>query len=134
MAQSTKPLKILALLAALATAPGGGVFAAPASSLSDSDIEVAEARVTLQTVLDENKLLKEKVALAEASNAKLTESLALATGEAEIYRRQTAELKLRLEALGLDGASGGATGLQERFAKALNNLRLAEESRKRLAV
>src|SRR5437016_5452548 len=94
---------VCALSGALVAGPTGGK-----SSLSDSDIETAEAKMTLEKVLAENAHLKdeaqrlqEKLTLQQATTARLTESIALANSESEIFRRQAGELKLRLEALGI---------------------------------
>jgi len=101
------------------------------SSLSDSDLEASEARLTLERALEENALLREKLAVAEAASAKLTESLALANGEAEVFRRQAGELKLRLEALGI-APSGTNNSIEQRLLAAVNDLRLVDEQRRKL--
>src|SRR5688572_5984831 len=72
------------------------------SSLSEFDLDATEAKVALELALEENALLQEKLAIAEATAAKLTESIAIANGEAEVFRRQAGDLKLKLEALGVD--------------------------------
>ncbi len=125
----SRPLLVFSLFGALA----GGLSAKPRSSLSDFEIEAAEAKVNLDKVIEENQQLREKLTVAEAENAKLSESLAVAQSESEVFRRQTGELKLRLEALGIDAAGGKTSGLQERLIGALNNLRLAETDRKKFA-
>jgi hypothetical protein len=125
----SRQLIVISLLGALA----GGTSAKPRSSLSDLEIEYAETKVTLDKMIEESQQLREKVTVAEAENAKLTESLVIAQSEAEVFRRQTGELKLRLEALGIEGAGGKASGLQERLLGVLNNLRLAEDDRKKFA-
>ena len=48
------------------------------SSLSDQNIEFTEAKVTLQSVTDENARLQEQVALSHQQIKSLTESLAIA--------------------------------------------------------
>lgn len=101
------------------------------SSLSDSDLEASEARLTLERALEENALLREKLAIADAASAKLTESLAIANGEAEVFRRQTGELKLRLEALGI-APSGTSNSIEKRLLAAVNDLRLVDEQRRKL--
>lgn len=98
------------------------------SSFSDSDLEATEAKMNLDRALDENARLREKLAVTEATSAKLTESLALANSEAEVFRRTAAELKLRLEAVGIESGSGNS-----KLLAALNDLRLAREEQKKLA-
>src|SRR4051812_10584814 len=105
-------LRSLFVVSALLGALAGSLTAGPRSSLSDLDIETAEAKLTLEKVLAENTRLKdevralqEKLTLGQASAARLTESLALANSESEVFRRQAGELKLRLEALGIEGGA-----------------------------
>ncbi len=74
---------------------GGGSF-------SDSDIEISEAKVTLQTAVAENQVLKRQLAEAQDAIKSLTDSLAVSNSEAEVFRREAAELKLRMTALGVD--------------------------------
>ena len=128
-------LVVCALLGALAS----GLNAGPRSSLSDLDIETAEARLTLEKVLMENarlkeevRMLQEKLAVGQATAARMTESLALSTGESEVFRRQAGELKLRLEALGIEGGATATSKVEQRFITALNDLRHADEDRTKL--
>jgi hypothetical protein len=100
------------------------------SSLSDFNLDATEAKVALELALEENALLQEKIAVAEATAAKLTQSIAIANSEAEVFRRQAGDLKLKLEALGIDAAGGNTAKLENRLLKAVSDLRLAEESRK----
>jgi hypothetical protein len=102
------------------------------SSLSEFKLDATEARVALELALEENALLREKIAVAEATAAKLTESLAIANSEAEVFRRQSGDLKLKLEALGVDAVGGNTGKLEQRLLKAVNDLRLSEEKRKLL--
>ena len=114
----------------------GGLSAGPRSSLSDLDIENAEARMTLEKVLGENARLKEetqrlqeKLTVAHATASQMTQSLALATSEAELFRHQAGELKLRLEALGVEGGSGATGKVEQRLLAATSDWRLAEQER-----
>lgn len=117
----------------------GGQSAFPGSSLSDSDLESAENKLTLENTLRENRRLKEeavvlqeKLAVSEASAARLTESVAMANAEAGVFRKQVADLKLRLEALGVGASSGNAAKLEERLLEAVSGYRHAEEERLKL--
>jgi chromosome segregation ATPase len=92
--------------------------------------------MTLEKVLAENERLRneaqglqEKFTVIEAATARMTQSLALATGEAEVFRRQAGELKLRLEALGVEGGSGATSKVEQRLLTAASDLRLAEADR-----
>lgn len=139
MTFSSKLFGNVSLVLTLFGALAGGLSAGTRSSLSDLDIETAEAKMTLEKVLAENVRLKEeaqrlqeKLTVAEANAARMTESLALATSEAEVFRRQSGELKLRLEALGISGGSGSANKVEQRLLNAVSDLRNAEQERRRL--
>jgi hypothetical protein len=139
MAFSPKTIGRLFAVLALLGAPAGGQTAGTKSSLSDLDIEKAEARMTLENVLAENKRLKnevqqlqEKYMLRDATTARSTESLALATGEAEIFRRRAGELTLHLEALGVEGGAGATSKLEQRLLTAASDLRVSERERTQL--
>jgi len=103
------------------------------SSLSDLDIEFTEAQLTLQTVTDDNAALREQLMLAREQVKSLSESLALANGESEVFKREASELKLRMEALGLDGANADRAKLEQRLLKAVSDLKLLQEEKDRLA-
>ncbi|XHR28552.1 MAG: hypothetical protein ACFUZC_21875 [Chthoniobacteraceae bacterium] len=105
---------------------GGGSF-------SDSDIEVTEAKVTLQTVTAENEVLKRQLGEAKDAIKSLTESLAVSNGEAEVFRREAADLKLRMTALGVDGLSGDKSKLEQRLLKAVRDLQLVQGEKDKLA-
>lgn len=127
---STPLLLVLFVCSSLAFKPAR---AGENSSFSNLDLDANEAKIALEMALEENAALREKLAVAEATAAKLTESLAIANSEAEVFRRQTGELKLRLEALGIEAAGGNTGKLEQRLLKAVSDLRLAEEARKRLS-
>jgi len=114
-------------------AQGGAGMAGNNSSLSDLDIEFTEAQVTLQTVTQENALLRQQLRLAQAQVASLTESMAIANSEAEVFKRQTSDLKLRMEALGLDAANPDRAKLEQRLLKAVSDLKIVEAEKNKLA-
>lgn len=103
------------------------------SSLSDLDIEFTEAKVTLQTVADENAVLRAQLKLAKQQVTSLTDSLAIANSESEIFKRQTSELKLRMEALGLDAASPDKSKLEQRLLQAVSDLKIVQAEKDKLA-
>ena len=116
---------MLALASGLAAKEGG--------SFSDLDIEFTEAKVTLQTVAAENQVLKGQLAEAQEAIKTLTNSLAVSNSEAEVFRREAAELKLRMEALGVDGLSGDKSKLEQRLLKAVRDLQLVQSEKDKLA-
>jgi hypothetical protein len=123
----------------LSGALAGGLSAAPKSSLPNLDSETDELRSTVGALVERNDKqseeiaqLKEKLAVADANGKRLTEAIAEANAEAEVFRRQTGELKLKLEALGVAAGSGNTSKLEQRLLTAVNNLRHSEDERKKL--
>jgi hypothetical protein len=103
------------------------------SSLTDLDIEYTEAKVALESSQRENAELRQQVVLAQQQVAALTESLALANSESEVFKRESGDLKLRLEALGLDAASPDKALLEQRLLKAVADLKIIQDQRDKLS-
>jgi hypothetical protein len=120
-------LPLFAAVAVVCTQLGAGQVRAGAE-----DVESAETRTAMKALVKENELLQRQLREAEESKAGLQKNLAIATGEAEVLKRQLMELHLRLEAFGLQG-QGGETGLEQRLLKAVSALRAAEEQKSSLA-
>lgn len=102
------------------------------SSLSDLKLESTEAKLTLQTVTNENERLQNDLKMAQQQIKLLTESLAVANSEAEVFRRECTEMKLRMEALGLDAASPQKEKLEQRLLKAVRDLELLQTEKDKL--
>jgi len=117
------------VILALASGPA----AMGGSSFTDSDIEITEAKVTLQTVTAENQVLKRQLAEAQEAIKSLTDSLAVSNSEAEVFRREAAELKQRMTALGVDGLSGDKSKLEQRLLKAVRDLQLVQSEKDKLS-
>lgn len=105
----------------------------PESSFSDSVLEFQEAKLTLQTAASEIADLRKRLQNSEETVRRLTESLAVANAEAEYFRNQSFELKLRIEALGLESVGGDEEGLQSRLLKAARDLQILQEEKDELA-
>ena len=103
------------------------------SSLTDSNIEYTEAKAALDASERESATLRQQVTLAQQQVAALTESLALANSESEVFKRATGDLKLRLEALGLDAASPDKALLEQRLLKAVSDLKIVQDQRDKLS-
>ena len=106
------------------------VEAAPAADRQA--IELSEVKTALDAALAENAGLRNSRNAAEASIAALQQNLAVAQGEAEVFRRRAGELKMRLEALGIEGVGGNVGKLEQRLLKAVSDLKLTEDERKKL--
>jgi hypothetical protein len=99
------------------------------SSLSESKIENAAAKVTSAAMLLQNEELRRQLSLARESVKTLTDSLAASNVEAEGFRRKYSDLHLRMEALGLESASKDRAKLEQRLLSAVSDLRLMEKER-----
>jgi predicted transcriptional regulator len=72
------------------------------------------------------QMLQENIFLLRASIRSLTESLAIANNEAETFKRQSADLALKLEALGIAGVEKDSSKLEQRLLAAVRDLRLLQ--------
>lgn len=70
---------------------------------------------------------EEQIAHLRSTVRNLTESLALANNEAEVFKRQANDLALRLEALGVSGLEGRSDKLEQRLLGAVRELRSAQD-------
>jgi hypothetical protein len=122
---------LLTLITALGLATTATSEPPAAGSLSDLDIEYGELKVAFEKILGENQQIREVLAETEKTLADMRKNLAAANGESEIFKRQALELKLRIEALGIDTAAGNNAKLEQRLLAAVRDLRnMAEEKKK----
>jgi hypothetical protein len=128
---STLNCLISALVWGAVSTPARSAEPAP-DALNEKEIEFTEARTALDAVIAENKVLREKLAASESAVTALQKNLAVASSESEIFRRQAGELKLRLEALGVAGAGGNTSQLEQRLTAAVSDLKLVDDERKAL--
>jgi hypothetical protein len=108
-----------------------GLAAEGNSSLSESRIENAEMKATTVAIPSENEELRRQLLLARESIKALTESLAASKVEAENLRRKYSDLRLRVEALGLESANKERVKLEQRLLNAVSDLRLMQKERER---
>lgn len=73
------------------------------------------------------RVAPEEVARLRQTVAALTEALALANSEAEVFKRQSTDMALRLEALGLPGLEADPGKVEGRLISAVRDLRVAQE-------
>src|SRR4051812_35486064 len=125
---STAGLKCAALVAGLCLlSVARPVRAQAEGSLTDLDIEYSELKVTLERILGENKQLRDALAETGKTLADMRKNLAATSGETEVFKRQSMELKLRMEALGLDLAGGNNAKLEQRLLAAVSDLRVTAQ-------
>ena len=133
MKLSTPGLPIAVVVIGLCLASTARSAAQAAGSLSDLDIEYGELKVAFEKVLEESQQLREVLAETEKTLADMRKNLAAANGESEIFKRQAMELKLRIEALGLETAGGNNAKLEQRLLAAVRDLRNMAEEKKKLS-
>ena len=102
-------------------------------SLTDSDMLLAQG-VAIPVPQDEGispragaDALQEQNVLLRSAIKSLTESLAIANSESEAFKRQSNELSLRIEALGLAGVEKDQGKLEQRLLASVRDLRLLKE-------
>jgi len=71
--------------------------------------------------------LKEKLLVARSQNKNLSEGIAAANMESEIFKRQLSEAQLRLEAIGLSNMDNDPSRLEARLLQAIRELRVLKE-------
>lgn len=101
------------------------------SSLTELDVEKSELKVALDSVLGENRQLRDALSAAQAGLIEMRRALATANEETEVFRRQALDLKKRFEALG-SNATGDTKLVEQRLLMAVNDLQQAEADKKRL--
>jgi hypothetical protein len=114
------------VLVCLLLAPG---LAAEDSSLSDPNLETAEAKVTAETLLSRNDVLRKQLSLDRETQKTLTDSLVVSNAEAELFRRKYSELQLRMETLGVESVSKDRAKLEQRLLKAVSDLQLINKEK-----
>ena len=106
-----------------------GLAAEGNSSLSETKLESAEARVTAEMLLSQNAELRKQLSLERETVKTLTEGLAESNVEAELFRRKYSDLELFMEALGLESADKDRAKLEQRLLNAVSDLQLFEKER-----
>jgi hypothetical protein len=119
-----------------------GLVAQGNSSLTESKIENADTVVAGATpapasalqptrlpLQEENEALRRDLSLARESVRVLTDSLAESNLQAEVFRRKSSDLELRMEALGLESADKDRTKLEQRLLSAVSDLQVLQKER-----
>jgi hypothetical protein len=99
------------------------------SSLTESKIENADTKVTAAELLSQNEALRRELSLARESVRTLTDSLVESNLQAEVFRRKSSGLELRMEALGLESADKDRAKLEQRLLSAVSDLQLLQKER-----
>lgn len=104
-----------------------------AGSFTDLNIEYGEIKLALDAALAENKQLRETIAETGKALADARQCLVETTNDVAIFKAQTLQMKLRMEALGIGVVAGGSPKLEQRLLSAVNHLRAASLKRDRVA-
>lgn len=104
-----------------------------AGSFTDLNIEYGEIKLALDAALTENKQLRETIAETGKALADARQCLVETTNDVAIFKAQTLQMKLRMEALGIGVVAGGSPKLEQRLLSAVNHLRAASLKRDRVA-
>jgi hypothetical protein len=124
-------MKLAAIAAGLlALLPVARLGAQGNRSLTDSENRILLAQgaaITVPTTRAQDnedvEALQEQIILLRSAIKSLTESLAIANSEAETFKRQAADLTLKIEALGIPDADNQSK-LEQRLLAAVRDLRL----------
>lgn len=133
MKLSTLGLRCAALVAGLGLLSVARSGAQAKGSLSDSEIEKNELKVTIEKVLVENQQLSSALAETQKTLVDMRKNLAATNAETEVFKRRAMELTLKFEALGLDAATGNSAKLEQRLLAAVSDMRLMSEENKKLS-
>jgi len=105
-----------------------GVSARNDRSLTDFESGSPDKGFTLPDPnLNDVVALKEQLLMARSQIINLTEGIATANIEAEIFKRQLSESQLRLEAIGLSNLDNDPALLEARLLQAIRELRVLKE-------
>ena len=102
------------------------ISAATAAALLGLPVAAAVAQ---QQAGDSGATLREKLVLSEAAIKGLTESLAVANGETELFKRKADDLTERVESLGIQPVGNELESLRTRLLAAVRDLRLVQKEK-----
>ena len=96
---------------------------------SDKGIELVEARTALEAAIEKNNDLIKQLAKFEKINLNLKTSLMTSNAEAVEFRKSYNDVRLQLEAFGIESVTDGQSGIEARLLKATNDIRILEEEK-----
>jgi len=123
-------MKLAATAAGIFVLAAAGIAGAQDNrSLTDSEIRTPQVIVGGSDVSEAlgDGPLYERLLLAQNSIRALTQSLAIANGEAEMFKRQAADLSLKLQSLGIPETGEDSGKIEQRLLAAVRDLRLAKK-------
>jgi hypothetical protein len=102
------------------------------SVTTNAAIAVDELHVLVESLGADNQRLKTDLEQRETIIRLLTENLAVARTESELFHKKWSEAQLRAQTLGVDFADNNAAQTQRRLAESVRALYLADAERQRL--
>lgn len=109
-----------------------GVVAVGVAGNRDEPVAVEELQVAVEALRRQQQALQAELQQREALVRVLTESLAIARTESELFQRRWMEMQMRMQALGVaPGGSEGSVQWQRQLIDTLRLLYLAEAERHR---
>ena len=96
---------------------------------ADKDIELVEVRTALEAAIEKNNDLIKQLAKFEKINSNLKTSLMTSNAEAVEFRNSYNDVRLQLEAFGIESVTDGQSGIEARLLKAMNDIRILEEEK-----
>ena len=113
-------IKLLILVAA-------NFICLPFALCADKEVEILELKTALEAALKKNEILNKNLAEFEATNSNLKNSLMASNAEAVEFRKSYNDVRLQLEAYGIESVTDGKSGVETRLLKAMNDIRILEE-------
>ena len=92
-------------------------------------IEIKELKTALEASLKSSDVSEKKIASLEKINSNLRTSLMAANAEAVDFRKSYSQMRLKLEAYGIESVTDGQSGIEARLIKAMNDIRILEEEK-----
>ena len=96
---------------------------------ADKEVEILELKTALEAALKKNEILNKNLAEFEATNSNLKNSLMASNAEAVEFRKSYNDVRLQLEAYGIESVTDGKSGVETRLLKAMNDIRILEEEK-----
>jgi hypothetical protein len=104
----------------------------PVAGQESPSPEWAELKVVVDKLSAENARLREAVAEREKTIRSLTEAVALARSESELFQKRWAEARLRAQTLGVDFDDADAARTERQLIEGIRALYLSEANRRQL--
>ncbi len=123
------PYKVSGFAVAIAVLAGMG----SALAMDERQVEVDELRAALAAAVTQNRELAAGNAKLQEINKNLSVSLMAANAESEEFRKSYGEIRLQMEALGIEAIAEGKKGVEGKLLKAVNDIRLLDEQNLKLS-